>query len=82
MFPGSAESVPQPVDPPIYQALVRHWASSGRTVPGRRDQEWIRLTAAPAWTFPGAISGETPGQIPGQFGGQISGSRGPRFDGR
>ncbi|WP_234334981.1 hypothetical protein [Streptomyces sp. NRRL S-118] len=47
----SEESVPHPAaDPPIYRALLRHWAGSGRTVPGRRDQEWARLTATPAWT--------------------------------
>ncbi|QGV82899.1 hypothetical protein EIZ62_28090 [Streptomyces ficellus] len=66
MVRGREESVPQPADPPIYRALVRHWAGSGRTVPGRRDQEWTRLTAAPVWTLPG----------------EISGTRGPRRDGR
>lgn len=65
MVQGSAESVPQPVDPPIYRALVRHWDGIGRTVPGRRDQEWTRLTAAPAWTRPGEISGSP---VPGGDG--------------
>ncbi|MET9802763.1 hypothetical protein [Streptomyces sp. NPDC006368] len=56
----SEESVPHPAaDPPIYRALVRHWAGSGRTVPGRHDQEWTRLTAAPAWPLPGSPG--TPG---------------------
>ncbi|MFE2293181.1 hypothetical protein [Streptomyces sp. NPDC059452] len=39
-----------PVDPPIYSALLRQWASSGRTVPGSRDQEWNRAVALPAWS--------------------------------
>lgn len=54
--PGVEESVPQQAeansayaDPPIYRALVRHWASHGRTLPGRSDQEWNRLAAAPVW---------------------------------
>ncbi|MET9432101.1 MULTISPECIES: hypothetical protein [unclassified Streptomyces] len=53
--PASEESVPHPAaDPPIYRALIRHWAGSGRTVPGRRDQEWTRLVSAPTWTPIGA----------------------------
>ncbi|RST11488.1 hypothetical protein E2C00_26610 [Streptomyces sp. WAC05374] len=64
--PDTEESVPHSTDPPIYRALVRHWAAGGRTVPGRRDQEWTRLTAAPVWAF----------------GGELSGSRDPRRDGR
>ncbi|MCX4552322.1 hypothetical protein [Streptomyces sp. NBC_01500] len=40
------ESLPQVVDAPIYQALVSQWVRAGRTLPGRRDQEWARLTAA------------------------------------
>ncbi|MFI6108773.1 hypothetical protein [Streptomyces sp. NPDC051310] len=55
------ESVPHPAaDPPIYRALVRHWAGSGRTVPGRRDQEWARLMATPAWTPPGVPGAREP----------------------
>ncbi|MEU8522165.1 hypothetical protein [Streptomyces sp. NPDC048577] len=54
---GAEESVQQePVptsayaaDPPIYQALIRHWASHGRTLPGRFDPEWHRLATAPVW---------------------------------
>lgn len=48
-------AVPAPVpvqvhpDPPIYQALYSLWASQGRTLPGRRDPEWARLTAGPVW---------------------------------
>ncbi len=55
--PGYGESVPQAADPPIYRALLRHWANCGRTLPGRRDQEWTRLTAAPVWAQPGDVSG-------------------------
>ncbi|MFC8276663.1 hypothetical protein ACFUJR_29865 [Streptomyces sp. NPDC057271] len=51
--PRFEESVPQPTphvaDPPIYKALISQWASHGRTLPGRADQEWNRLTAAPVW---------------------------------
>ncbi|MCT9092011.1 hypothetical protein N4G70_24510 [Streptomyces sp. ASQP_92] len=36
-------------DPPIYQSLLRHWASRGRTLPGHRDQEWARIVSAPVW---------------------------------
>ncbi|MEI5103561.1 hypothetical protein RB200_39945 [Streptomyces sp. PmtG] len=34
-----------PQDPPIYRALIRHWADRGRTLPGRHDPEWVRLAA-------------------------------------
>ncbi|RCH67280.1 hypothetical protein DT019_19310 [Streptomyces sp. SDr-06] len=53
-------------DAPIYQALLHHWASSGRTLPGHRDQEWARLAAAPVWPGRGAagVSGS-----PDQRGG-------------
>ncbi|GAA4928155.1 hypothetical protein GCM10023237_57420 [Streptomyces coeruleoprunus] len=55
---GFGESVHRPApDPPIYREMLRQWASSGRTLPGRRDQEWTRLTAAPAWTLQGEVSG-------------------------
>lgn len=51
--PRFEESVPQPphvvADPPIYKALISQWASHGKTLPGRVDQEWNRLTAAPVW---------------------------------
>nr|WP_078662658.1 hypothetical protein [Streptomyces bicolor] len=36
---------PQQPDPPIYRDLMRMWADRGRTLPGRHDPEWIRLTA-------------------------------------
>ncbi|GDY67185.1 hypothetical protein SM007_22170 [Streptomyces avermitilis] len=51
LVPAPAESVPlrppQPVDPPIYRALMRTWADGGRTLPGRHDPEWVRLAAPP-----------------------------------
>ncbi|MFF7182569.1 hypothetical protein [Streptomyces sp. NPDC008121] len=51
--PHVEESVPHPApqftDPPIYKALLHQWASHGRTLPGRSDQEWNRLAAAPVW---------------------------------
>ncbi|MET7512301.1 hypothetical protein ABZS88_02250 [Streptomyces sp. NPDC005480] len=55
LVPTTAESVPQPPpperpappDPPIYRALVRHWADRGKTLPGRHDPEWARLVASP-----------------------------------
>ncbi|MFC5803882.1 hypothetical protein [Streptomyces formicae] len=65
--PRQDESVPRAADPPIYRDLLRHWASAGRTLPGRRDQEWNRLTAAPAWT---------------QRTGWVSGTLAQRGDGR
>ncbi|UYQ61033.1 hypothetical protein OGH68_05845 [Streptomyces peucetius] len=39
------ESVLHPTDPPIYRELLQLWASRGRTLPGRRDPEWIGLAA-------------------------------------
>lgn len=38
-------------DPPIYRALLAHWAERGRTLPGRHDPEWERLAAPPARRF-------------------------------
>jgi hypothetical protein len=47
---GFEESVQRlPADPPIYRALLDRWASDGRTLPGRRDPEWARLTSTPVW---------------------------------
>ncbi|WP_411106590.1 hypothetical protein [Streptomyces sp. cmx-4-9] len=57
MTPGFGESVqresgpqggPAP-DPPIYRALLARYADDGRTLPGRRDPEWARLTTSPVW---------------------------------
>nr|WP_274562629.1 hypothetical protein [Streptomyces spiramyceticus] len=50
------ESVPHAPDPPLYRALVYQWQSSGRTLPGRRDPEWVRLVASPAWPDADRIS--------------------------
>ncbi|MET7620881.1 hypothetical protein [Streptomyces sp. NPDC005408] len=47
--PAPEESVPHPADPPIYRELLQLWASGGRTLPGRRDPEWSRLAAPPAF---------------------------------
>ncbi|WP_432179886.1 hypothetical protein [Streptomyces sp. NBC_00063] len=63
LVPTTAESVPQPPpperpapqDPPIYRALVSHWADHGKTLPGRHDPEWARLVASPVRT--GQFSG-------------------------
>nr|WP_242438985.1 hypothetical protein [Streptomyces sp. CB00455] len=51
---GYKESVPQghlprQPDPPIYRALMARWAEDGRTVPGRRDPEWSRVSSSPVW---------------------------------
>ncbi|WP_244258313.1 hypothetical protein [Streptomyces sp. Tu 2975] len=48
VLPVREESVPHPADPPIYRELLQLWASRGRTLPGRRDPEWVRLAAPPA----------------------------------
>lgn len=60
MPPHFEESVQRPLqreplreqqapDPPIYQDLLARWADAGRTLPGRRDPEWSRLTSSPVW---------------------------------
>ncbi|MCB5180618.1 hypothetical protein [Streptomyces antimicrobicus] len=46
--PGFEESVQQS-DPPIYRDLIDRWTVEGRTLPGRRDPEWSRLTSSPVW---------------------------------
>lgn len=40
-----------PSDSPIYVALLRDWEGSGRTLPGRHDQEWTRIVTAPVWSL-------------------------------
>ncbi|MEU9376804.1 hypothetical protein AB0D94_23950 [Streptomyces sp. NPDC048255] len=59
--PGYEESVQhepgqqgQAADPPIYRALLARWADDGRTLPGRRDPEWARLTRSPVWPAGGS----------------------------
>ncbi|MFJ5291924.1 MULTISPECIES: hypothetical protein [unclassified Streptomyces] len=54
-LPAPEESLPQVADAPIYQALIRQWGRAGRTLPGRRDQEWARLTTTTVQ--PGQFSG-------------------------
>lgn len=44
---GRPNTPAPPPDPPIYRALLRSWADSGRTLPGRDDPEWVRLAAPP-----------------------------------
>ncbi|MFD4633165.1 hypothetical protein ACFVYR_27235 [Streptomyces sp. NPDC058284] len=47
MQPQPQAQQAQAQDPPIYGALIRHWADRGRTLPGRHDPEWARLVASP-----------------------------------
>lgn len=42
--------VPHSTDPPIYRALLRSWEGTGRTMPGRNDQEWNRIMTTPVWS--------------------------------
>ncbi|MFC7307617.1 hypothetical protein ACFQVC_25735 [Streptomyces monticola] len=42
---GRSAAPATPSDPPIYRALVHHWAARGMTLPGSRDPEWARLAA-------------------------------------
>ncbi|WP_405998829.1 hypothetical protein [Streptomyces sp. NBC_00829] len=32
---------------PLYEQLLREWAAAGRTLPGRPDVEWARLSHYP-----------------------------------
>lgn len=59
--------MPYSSDPPIYRALLRHWEGTGRSLPGRHDQEWNRIVTAPVWS-------DRPLRV--------SGSRDPRADAR
>lgn len=47
---AAPRAVPPGADPPIYRAMLSHWESAGRTVPGRHDQEWNRIMTAPVWS--------------------------------
>ena len=75
-----AESVPPPrnqlarpyLDPPIYRTLIRLWSERGRTLPGRHDPEWVRLTAPPTGTGSYGGGGRDP----------LSAMRAPQGDGR
>ncbi|MCZ4514477.1 hypothetical protein O3Q52_41380 [Streptomyces sp. ActVer] len=64
--PQGSHAQHQPLDPPIYRALIRTWADRGRTLPGRQDPEWARLAA------PSAMYGY----------GRFSATRDPRGDGQ
>ncbi|MFI7009764.1 hypothetical protein [Streptomyces sp. NPDC050145] len=80
LVPAPAESVqqqtprkartgpPEPQEPPIYRQLLADWAERGRTLPGRPDPEWARLTAPTVRT--------------GAFSEEFSGSPDPRDDER
>ncbi|MEV4332939.1 hypothetical protein AB0K02_20740 [Streptomyces sp. NPDC049597] len=41
-------AAPRSDDNPIYEQLAREWAAGGRTLPGRPDGDWTRLTRFPA----------------------------------
>ncbi|UYQ64113.1 hypothetical protein [Streptomyces peucetius] len=43
-----APAAPPPGGSPIYDQLAREWAAEGRTMPGRPDGEWTRLTLFPS----------------------------------
>ncbi|MFD6435818.1 hypothetical protein [Streptomyces venezuelae] len=45
--PPAPYQQPHVQDPPIYRALIRHWADRGRTLPGHPDAEWVTLVAPP-----------------------------------
>jgi hypothetical protein len=46
---------------PIYDQLAREWAAAGRTMPGRPDGEWTRLSVFPSPSPPPG-PGETAGR--------------------
>ncbi|WP_138902461.1 hypothetical protein [Streptomyces albidochromogenes] len=46
---ASSEAVPRPEPEPIFTALAERWASTGRAVPGRADEEWTVLARRPPW---------------------------------
>lgn len=46
-----------PGNSPIYDQLAREWAAEGRTMPGRPDGEWTRLSLFPPPTVTGAEDG-------------------------
>ncbi|GAA3478003.1 hypothetical protein GCM10018966_025330 [Streptomyces yanii] len=48
--PSAPRAVPHTADPPIYRAMLSHWESTGRTLPGRHDQEWNRIMTTPVWS--------------------------------
>ncbi|WP_158101754.1 hypothetical protein [Streptomyces pharetrae] len=46
---GGSEAVPRPGLEPIFAELAAWWESSGRTVPGRADEEWTVLARRYPW---------------------------------
>ncbi|GAA4773377.1 MULTISPECIES: hypothetical protein [Streptomyces] len=42
-----APAAPPGAGTPIYDRLAAEWAAAGRTLPGRPDAEWRRLTVFP-----------------------------------
>ncbi|MFF9526918.1 hypothetical protein ACF1DV_33820 [Streptomyces achromogenes] len=46
---GGSEPVPRPELEPIFTALAARWASDGRAVPGRPDEEWTVLARRYPW---------------------------------
>ncbi|MGW7201301.1 hypothetical protein [Streptomyces chryseus] len=46
---GGSETVPRPELEPIFTQLAARWASDGRAVPGRADEEWTLLTRRYPW---------------------------------
>ncbi|WP_406360139.1 hypothetical protein [Streptomyces sp. NBC_00715] len=73
-------------DPPIYRALMRAWADRGRTLPGRHDPEWVRLSAPSAmYGYSAFGAGQDPRGEPrfvpvrdARNEGQFNASRDPR----
>ncbi|MER5352502.1 hypothetical protein ABT093_19495 [Kitasatospora sp. NPDC002551] len=41
-----------PHEAPIFARLAELWTATGRTVPGRPDDEWQRLVAPPGFQAP------------------------------
>ncbi|WP_327378850.1 hypothetical protein OG393_33595 (plasmid) [Streptomyces sp. NBC_01216] len=44
-----SETVPRPEPEPMFAELAARWASAGRTVPGRPDEEWTLLARRSPW---------------------------------
>ncbi|MEU0394698.1 hypothetical protein ABZ208_18330 [Streptomyces sp. NPDC006208] len=57
-----APAAAPPGTSPIYEQLAREWAAAGRTLPGRPDAEWTRLTLYPPPPADGAETTPVPPQ--------------------